>query len=675
MPRWFAAKLEPRQSLTSHLQFNLPPLPPSGDDLPVLRLLAVATHTGPVSITARWGQTDLGTLTRDSGAGGTKFEWKIPRGAWLSLGSDRTVVFTDETQNVVRLPDPNDSSEDVGVIWLQRVEVDAPVQGREGAFAHVERNVYQALGTIGDDALAVWDRVETPVDGSIAEADELIVVVPSLTGGAKRLAAHRRATGTPTAVVPTSWLAPPGDAAGLASAIQGLVATPRTNGSGPRYLLLVGDADRDLGTKDTIPTFYTRSVYNGATATDRPYGQPKATDAGPGAIVGRLPFSNPRTLDAYVDRVIQAETKPPADDSRRTLRFIASEGRFGPGIDAAIEMLFKKVVAGLPASMDVQVTFARAASEYGWPAAEFNQKVIGDLNAGSLYFTYVGHGWWNGFDDLRVEGRRYPILKSEHVTQVDINGTRPAMFVIACTTALHDDPAIRSVGERLMDRWNGPLAYFGSTRVCHPVWNSILGRQLAIESFAAPGRRLGEIIETAVRLSHAKPDPKATDLESTNRRAIEGIAASMLRNTKVDIDRLKDEGASMYVLLGDPALKLPYPKEDLTVAAERTAQGVSVTVTGPIPDGTEVFAAVEVPRTTTLALERDTAWSPEETMRRRHARSNDKSLASANAIAKGGRATFTFAAGADRTDQPLFAKAHAVFGDDVHEGSVELPPK
>src|SRR4029453_10132009 len=100
--------------------------------------------------------------------------------------------------------------------------------------------------------------------------------------------------------------------------------------------------------------------------------------------------------------------------------------------------------------------------------------------------------------------------------------------------------AIRSVGERLMDRWNGPLAYFGSTRVCHPVWNSILGRQLAIESFAAPGRRLGGTTRTAGRLSHAKPDPKATDLESTNRRAIEGIAASMLRNTKVDIDRLKD---------------------------------------------------------------------------------------------------------------------------------------
>ena len=58
---------------------------------------------------------------------------------------------------------------------------------------------------------------------------------------------------------------------------------------------------------------------------------------------------------------------------------------------------------------------------------------------------------------------------------ITVKGTPPAMFVIACTTALFDDPKIRSVGERLMDRWNGPLAYYGATRVCHPAWNSIVG--------------------------------------------------------------------------------------------------------------------------------------------------------------------------------------------------------
>ena len=294
--------------------------------------------------------------------------------------------------------------------------------------------------------------------------------------------------------------------------------------------------------------------------------------------------------------------------------------------------------------------------------------MLADLDAGSLFFTYVGHGWWNGFDDLRVDGRRYPILKTEHAGKVAVAGTPPAMFVIACTTALFDDPAIVSVGEALLARPRGPLAYWGATRVCHPAWNSLIGRQVAIEMFKDPARRLGEILGAAVAVASGPP-PAGDALRFT----IERGAALLMQGAKVDVERLKKEGAAMYNLLGDPALRLPFPAEDLAVEATRTPTGASVRVKGPFPDGTEVLAAVEVPRTQVLSEAADPSLSPEEAMRRRHARSNDKAVARGTARAQGGVATFAFDVPEAQRAGPLFAKAHAVFGGDVHQGASPLP--
>jgi len=162
------------------------------------------------------------------------------------------------------------------------------------------------------------------------------------------------------------------------------------------------------------------------------------------------------------------------------------------------------------------------------------------------------------------------------------------------------------------------------------------------------------------------PDPDAF------RRTIEMGARFMLGQTKADLDRLKLEGAEMYNLLGDPALRLPFPKEDLVVSTARTAAGVEVTVTGPIPDGMEIRASVETTRDRIQPWTTDDTLSPEENTRRRHARSNDKSLARGTVRASGGKATWAAALPAN-TSGALVVKAWAVFGNDVHQGAAAVP--
>lgn len=649
-PLWYLAAVPPGREAA--IELDLPAAEPDGTAR--LRVAGVRTHRGPLKVLGRWGDLDLGTAVAAAGAGPFTLEYTC-RASDAPAGRSR--LFLADRSEVVRPEDPFDTSDDVGTLWVDRVDVSIPVGPHDGLRMPAPDGETWRVGVVDADALAPATWSAAPADVA-AGAAWLAVATPPLVPGARRLAAHRAAQGLSTAVVSTAELAAPGDAEGLAAAIRRLAT------SGPRYVVLVGDADRDHGTAGTIPARYTRSVYNGATPTDRAY--VLGDDGRARASVGRLPCADAAALDAFVTRLVKAETTPPADATRRAVRFITSEGRFSPEIDAMLENLFKEVVAThIPAAYDVSVTFARPQSEFGWPAAAFNEKVLDDLNAGALFYTYVGHGWWNGFDDLRVDGRRFPILKVAHADRVAVRGTPPAMFVIACTTALFDDPDVRSIGERLLDRPAGPLAYFGATRVCHPAWNSLLGRELAREMFQPGERRLGDVIEAAV-VAGLGPVPP----QDTMRRVIEMGAAVMLRKGLVDLPRLKVEGAAMYVLLGDPATRLPMPRADLGVVATRAdGEGaVDVEATGPFPDGTEVRLTLEVPRTTPLPFARDAAWSPEETMQRRHDRANDKTLAEAVVAAKDGRARARLTVPAAHARSRLLPTAWAIFGGDAHLG-------
>src|SRR5205085_4559879 len=115
----------------------------------------------------------------------------------------------------------------------------------------------------------------TPVDGTarlkrrkpapdpvaaVRGADEWIVSTAALLPGAKRLAAHRAATGVRAVVLP--WADLVEDAGGNAEVpvLAGLLRlSARAVGAKPRFVLLCGDAtfDRDdLVKEETIPTRY-----------------------------------------------------------------------------------------------------------------------------------------------------------------------------------------------------------------------------------------------------------------------------------------------------------------------------------------------------------------------------------------------------------------------------------
>jgi hypothetical protein len=405
----------------------------------------------------------------------------------------------------------------------------------------------------------------------------------------------------------------------------------------PRFLLLVGDADFDvafLSEKETIPAFLTRTAYNGATATDAPFGD-LDDDGTPEIAVGRLPVRTPEDLLVVVRRLVAADSAP-SGLWRRRAEFFAGEGRFGPMVDKLIETVVGNLVAKeIPPQFSVGMTYGNPRSAWYWPAPSFNDAVIDAFNRGSVFFTYVGHGYPEGCDRVEYGGRRYPILSSPDVSRLDAGGRSGLVALIACSTGRFDDPERDCLAEKLLVKEGGPLAVLASSRISHPFANALLGQGLVKSAFD-PEKRIGEIVIDAKRRMIAES---------------KGMLATLARphlSKAVDLDPLVRDHVSLYNLFGDPASRIPFarPLEGLE-APDTAAAGAkfAVAVKHGATSGDAVLF-LERPR---AALLKSKGGEPDDEagVKKRHAAANDVEVARVEGKVESGSWTAEITAPAD----------------------------
>ncbi len=718
-PTWFYGSILPGRGLDA----NIDPAGAAAGEDQVLGVDLWSTHVGEVALRATWGGKDLGVARVEAAAGGATLAWAVPAN---QVPSRSAALRLDDVSPPLPPAVPQDVSHGRGTLWVDRITLQGPVAARIDdrvrVFAapvgrpfalevHGAGDVHLALVEPGGRELPVpaavrrGDRLvlpalavpagtrlfaqvgARPVEATPAreapppletagDAIHLILAVPSLLEPARRLAAHRTRTGTPSAVVPvTDVYAHYGGGEPDLDAIAAFLADRGHRSPPLRYVALAGDAtlDRtDMRPEVVIPSPMARTLYNGATAADRLYVAPAGGPPASGPAIGRLPFDDAASMDAWVDRLIPYETSPPADPSRRRMRFITSEGRFGPFIDGLLERQFQTVVTNdVPAAYDIEVTFASPSSARLWPPPQLNEKVIEGFNDGCLFYTYVGHGYAEGFDSLRVAGHRYRILGVEDIPDVACRHTPPAVFVFACTTAIFDMPGQEGIGERLLADPAGPIAYWGATRICHPAANAMLGQALARTMAEDEGRwRLGEIIDRAHRAVLA-PEKEPAGMDQLVR-----LAANLLSHG-ADADRLNLEASWMYELLGDPATSVAFPRNDVTVEAAWTEDGALVAdLAAPLPDGTVLHVSVESPRNRPIHEPKPVADPTDPssfaTIRENHDRVNDLGIAAQDATLAKGHARVHFRVPEDVDRAGLVVKGWTIAQGDVHQGATIL---
>lgn len=434
------------------------------------------------------------------------------------------------------------------------------------------------------------------------ECTYLIVAADAFAQHCDELLRHRAAQGHSVGLVALSTIIAHAD--GAPPVPEALVDALRhaRNAWQTQYVLLVGDAVGGAGA--TIPMRRERASYYSTKflsepelATDYHYGTLGGDEI---AIhVGRLPVDTPGELAALIAKTVGYETSLAAGPWQRKVSFIAGTSGFGTLTDSVIQAQFTQIAAkDIPASYDVEIAHAQANSPYCPFPPSFSGNALRMLNEGSLYYVYVGHGTRTGCDDLKWQGRTYPILDMSSLQHIAVTRGLPIMVIIACHTGFLDAPEGDSIAEELLRLPAGPVAVLASTRVCQPYGNALLGKGLALSAFSDEHETLGQVVDAA-KAAVLAPDP------SPFRQQADTFAA-MLQGPDAPT-RMRADVVRHYNLLGDPALRVRRPSANLTLQAN-LEQPRRFTVSGqaPIAQG-RALITLEVPRGTAQSGQQTTA--------------------------------------------------------------------
>ncbi len=330
-----------------------------------------------------------------------------------------------------------------------------------------------------------------------------------------------------------------------------------------RYVCLIGNACRDyrnyLGRTPQVDLYYdflpteVRTPFPDNPTYDLRE-SPYATDDGlvsfdppalldvdyPDVAVGRLPAVNLAEAELMVANTIAYETETEPGAWRDRILMVADDthkrgvipysGEHKHTVEA--EMLCENLV---PTSIDAVKIYAVA---YDLPPGSTNKpEVRADinigLNEGTTIYHYIGHGSQDSLADERIfEIEDIPALT---------NGMKRGLFVaFSCDVGVYDSTNRRSMGEVfLTSDAGGAIGSITASQVSYSTENDVLTNAFYRELF---------------------PD-REVDLTQGIGQALQRAKAEMYYfNARRNSQR--------YNLMGDPALVLPHPRNDLQFASD-----------------------------------------------------------------------------------------------------------
>ncbi|HEY3391763.1 MAG TPA: C25 family cysteine peptidase [Lacipirellulaceae bacterium] len=395
-----------------------------------------------------------------------------------------------------------------------------------------------------------------------APAPDTLVVCPrELRAGLAEWNGHRAAQGHRILVIE-----PAEGAAELQAKIRDAARTGAL-----KHVLLIGDVpragDRVGSAGRVVPTNYVAAKINTrwrsppTIASDGPYGDIDG-DGLPDLAIGRIPADSADELAVVVRKVIHYEHNAAKDSCGRRINVVAGIGGFGAATDALIEATAHQVIRQtVPRTYEIQPTMANPSSPHCPKPGDFAASVRRQFSAGSLAWIYLGHGLPNELDRVPTPGGTEPILSVDDVPRLRRGEQAPLAVLIACYTGALDARS-DCLAEELLLAEEGPIAVIAATRVTMPYGNTVLGYELLRACFQDRPVALGEMLRLARRRSLSDP-------EGDSLRASIDLIAAGLSPPPVDLAAERREHASMYLLFGDPLLRLRRPNEqDGTEAAQ-----------------------------------------------------------------------------------------------------------
>ncbi|MCO6500837.1 MAG: type IX secretion system sortase PorU [Vicingus serpentipes] len=336
----------------------------------------------------------------------------------------------------------------------------------------------------------------------------------------------------------------------------------------PKYLLLFGDGSYDnknrlVGNTNYIPSYQTPNSIDviGSLVSDDFYGlldPSEGTWVGTelaDVAIGRLCVKSVEEADNVVNKILNYNTVFSMDEWRNRTVFI------GDDEDGGVHMSQSNALAGIvetnQKSYNVNKIFFDAYQQESTPGGtrypDVKKAIDESVENGSLIINYTGHGGEAGWAVERV------------LTVPQINGWEnrsnfPLLVTATCEFARWDDPARTSAGELVLLEKGGGVALLTTVRLVFSAPNFTLNQSVFNVAFNEVNNQMPTLGEIFMQVKNLN----AVDANNRN-----------------------------FTLLGDPALRLAYPKHDVkttklngvTISASDTIKALSkVTITGEVQD-------------------------------------------------------------------------------------------
>jgi hypothetical protein len=296
-------------------------------------------------------------------------------------------------------------------------------------------------------------------------------------------------------------------------------------------------------------------------------------DGIPYSAVGRLPVRTPEETRQLVSKILAWE-KQPATRADLALPMWAGDPMYDPKFtEIFMGFFFAQIGKNAPAWLEPWILCGDPKHPLcGWPAAQarvFNERTA----QGGLFIGMMGHGGHDLFCSMpgRAGGGYFGFYNADARTLTD-GPVRPPQLIFACSCGEFDYPRGRCLAEELLFAPAGPVLTVAATIESHPLPNFYSATNLLRLLRNADGPiRFGTLWLQTQRTMRRRTD----FLMETMLKGVEGNYGAAM-----DPQQLKQDQATLYAILGDPATRLRTPRK-LTVQMEKTPAGWAWNVTPP----------------------------------------------------------------------------------------------
>ncbi|MHC4441549.1 MAG: C25 family cysteine peptidase [Planctomycetota bacterium] len=411
----------------------------------------------------------------------------------------------------------------------------------------------------------------------------IAVVAPALRQVVEPLCEHRRDQGMKVVVLDTpEILKKKENREEDASKIREKIGELCRKWSGQSYVLLVGSA---TSKNVSDPVQFTVPTLKGT--VERMKGEP--TDNGYGCLnkeltptiaVGRFPARTIEEARAMVKKTLSGEKSAQPGLWKRRVTILAGNPLYNPTVDALIENIAMSFIGRIKPTWSGRAIYHNPNSLFNLMEHQIRKQAIAYLSEGQVIAVYLGHskanGFWHGWQSFKNGDQWLPHFGRKEWANVKIGNGPCILATFGCHGCQLDGKNGEGYGLYAMRNPAGPVAVIGAHGPDFSAMAMLITDGLLInlpDHNQAP--RLGKLwLKMKKHLAGGWINP----IYYHTLDAVDG-------DPDVPQARQRLEHLEMFLLLGDPAFRLPAIPEKIKLEVDgQVTAGSKLTIRGRIPD-------------------------------------------------------------------------------------------